>query len=216
MNDYQLTGGARIGLANASYPFAKLKVSQARLEINVSLIGEFIFAPQDVISIEPYSTIPLLGSGIRIIHRIPEYNDRIIFWTFKNPESVIQEIRKTGFLSKNDTAFTEKDKEIIARQKQGGIALKKTFLITAFVLWNGLFLVDLIKIFTGSVAPKTVGYGIKSALGLAFLTALLLLFVKPFQDLALKEGRKIDSLKPALYMILVITGIMFLTVSLVF
>ena len=39
MKQYELTGGARIGRGNATYPFAKLKVTANKLELNASIIG---------------------------------------------------------------------------------------------------------------------------------------------------------------------------------
>jgi len=37
----ELTSGARIGLKNATYPFAKLYVDKSFLKINVTIIGTF-------------------------------------------------------------------------------------------------------------------------------------------------------------------------------
>jgi len=54
MNEnYTLTGGARIGRANATYPFANLFVDKDVLKINSSIVGNLVFKPQDIISIEP-------------------------------------------------------------------------------------------------------------------------------------------------------------------
>ena len=95
---YTLTGGARIGNTNASYPLANLYVDKNILKINASIVGNLLFQPKDVISIETYTLIPIIGQGIKINHRIENYNPKIIFWTFKNPNLVISEIKKTGFL----------------------------------------------------------------------------------------------------------------------
>lgn len=56
---FTLTGGARIGMANASYPFADLYVDNEILKINASIVGNLTFQPKDIISIEPY--IPKLA-----------------------------------------------------------------------------------------------------------------------------------------------------------
>lgn len=98
MNIYQLRGGARIEIFNASYPLAKLIVTRNELKLNVLLLGKFVFKPEDVISIEPSIVIPFVGQGIKINHSVEEYKKKIIFWTFKNPEDVIQNIKNTGLL----------------------------------------------------------------------------------------------------------------------
>lgn len=101
MKDYQLTGGAKIGIVNATFPFAKLKVNKNKLELNISLVGiKYLFQPQDILSIEIYMLFPLIGQGIKINHIVKNYNKKVIFWTFKSPKSVIQNIEKIGFLAK--------------------------------------------------------------------------------------------------------------------
>ena len=51
MVEVKKTGGARIGIANATWPFATLKANKDKLELNVIIIGELIFKPSDIISI---------------------------------------------------------------------------------------------------------------------------------------------------------------------
>ncbi|OPH00359.1 hypothetical protein B2I21_00360, partial [Chryseobacterium mucoviscidosis] len=76
---FSLTGGARIGRANATYPFANLHVEENTLKINASLVGNLIFQPQDIISIKPYSSVPIIGKGIKILHRVDNYNQHVVF-----------------------------------------------------------------------------------------------------------------------------------------
>ena len=42
MNTFEATGGARIGKANATWPFAKIKADKNKLELNASIIGNLI------------------------------------------------------------------------------------------------------------------------------------------------------------------------------
>ena len=72
MKQYKLTDGAKIGMGNATWPLAKLKVSKDRLEINATIIGNLIFQSSNIISIEPYTQIPLLGQGIKINHTVED------------------------------------------------------------------------------------------------------------------------------------------------
>jgi len=75
-----LNGGAHIGWANATWPFAKLNVTSNRLELNTYLLGNFIFQPMDIISIVPYSGASPFKNGIKIIHSVENYNQKIVFW----------------------------------------------------------------------------------------------------------------------------------------
>ena len=54
-------GGARIGMINATWPFATLSVTRNELKLNTSIIGNSSFSPSDIIAIEPYKIIPVLG-----------------------------------------------------------------------------------------------------------------------------------------------------------
>ena len=95
MDEVKETGGARIGMANATWPFATLAVTKDKLVLSASLLGNLIFRPGDIISLEPYSGF--LSSGIKINHRVPGYKEKVIFWTFTNPNSLIKRIERTGF-----------------------------------------------------------------------------------------------------------------------
>jgi len=53
MNQFQLTGGARIGMLHASWPFATLTVTNERLDLNASLIGTYSFTADQLFH-EPY------------------------------------------------------------------------------------------------------------------------------------------------------------------
>lgn len=102
MNEINLKGGARIGMTNASYPLATLKVNQDRLELKAALIGKLTFQAVDIISIEPYILIPFIGQGIKIKHNVASYKKQVIFWTFKNPKMLIKQIEATGFIGEKD------------------------------------------------------------------------------------------------------------------
>lgn len=209
MKTFSLTGGARIGRANATYPFANLYVDENTLKINASLVGNLIFQPQDIISIKPYSSVPFIGKGIKILHRVENYNQHVVFWTMTDPEFVISEIKKTGFLEKTNFPLTEKDLTIVQQQKQGGFPLKPFVKIVVIVVWNALFLYDFIPFFLGNNEKPLFGTGVCTALGLLFTTALLTLISGDFRKLILKEGRTLEDVKKSAIFILLISGIMF-------
>ena len=200
MTQLKLTGGARIGTANATWPFASLKVTKDRLDLNATIVGNLVFRREDIISIVP--DLGFMSSGIRINHRVPKYKDKVIFWTLKNPNKIIQQIRQTGFLENSSSEITPKDSEIIAeRQKQGGFPIKINFAVVVVVIWNILFIMDFLKFATGN-SYGIIGNGALTALGLLFLTCLLILMSKGFRKLALKEGRELKDISRFLYFIM--------------
>ncbi|MFK7774169.1 MAG: hypothetical protein AB8F94_18605 [Saprospiraceae bacterium] len=207
MTKYELTGGARIGMANATWPLAKLKVNQDKLEINATIIGNLVFQPSDIISIEPYTQIPFLGQGIKINHKVEGYNSKVIFWTFKNPKTVIDEIKKTGFFQNQGGKAIVKSQEVLIRQKQGGFPIKKSVAIGTVILWNVLFFSDLLGyVQFGEKVP--FGYGVITALSLVFLSSFLLLVSSRFREITLKEGRGLEDIKMFIYLLLFISGSM--------
>ncbi|WP_294304160.1 hypothetical protein [uncultured Chryseobacterium sp.] len=209
MKTFTLTGGARIGRANATYPFAKLYADENMLKINASLVGNLIFQPQDIISIKPYASVPIIGKGIKILHRVDNYNKHVVFWTMTDPETVIGEIEKTGFLEKTKFPLSEKDLHIIQQQRQGGFPLKPWVKVLFPIVWNFLFLYDFIPFFLGKDEGNPFGFGVYSALGLLFAAALLTLISEGFRKLILKEGKTLDDVKKSAVFILIISGIMF-------
>ena len=90
MSETSYRGGARIGWVNASWPFARLTVSADKLAL--ASLGTYEFSPLQVVSVEPYGSIPLLSSGIRIIHNRADYPEKIIFWCMGNRSRVLAEI----------------------------------------------------------------------------------------------------------------------------
>lgn len=107
MKELTITGGARIGQINTTLPLATLHVTKFQLNLRSSIDGDLIFKTEDIISIEPFYTIPKLIHGIKINHCISEYNNNILFYTFKNPNELINKIFKTGFLQKKDLNYKE-------------------------------------------------------------------------------------------------------------
>lgn len=211
MNEkFTLTGGARIGMANASYPFADLYVDKELLKINASIVGNLMFQPKDIISIEPYTFIPLIGQGIKINHRIENYNPKVIFWTFKDPNSVIVEIKKTGFLQNLNSEISSADLEIMKKQNEGRFPLKKSIAVFFIVAWNLLFLSDFIPFFLkGETEGSSLGIGMNLAVGLLFISSILSIVSEKFRKIILKENRNFDDIKKFSYFIALISGIMF-------
>ncbi len=95
MESIKFRGGAQIGRIRTSWPFVTLTVRKDRLVLKAPLAGNYTFEPKDIVSIEP---IPdLLARGLRIRHRVEAYKEKVDFLTFRDPRSILEEIRKTGF-----------------------------------------------------------------------------------------------------------------------
>lgn len=212
MTQLNLTGGARIGMANATWPFASLKVTKDRLDLNATIVGNLVFKPEDIISIEPYYMIPIIGQGIKINHRIPNYKKEVIFWTFKDPYNVIRQIKQTGFFDNTLTTDRQNDAEIIAeRQKQGGFPVRIPFAIGIVAIWNILFIMDFLSFLKGDSEGIPLGNGATVALAIVFLSCLLTLVSKDFRKIVLKEGRELSDISRFLYFLMFISGVMMIS-----
>ncbi|MEP4546967.1 MAG: hypothetical protein ABJ000_12370 [Saccharospirillum sp.] len=91
-------GGARIDLMNATWPFAKLKVTKTELDLRVTFFGKYVFKPEDVERVEAYGLIPFVGKGVRIHHNVAGYPKKIIFWYLCfSPKEIVHTIKSLGF-----------------------------------------------------------------------------------------------------------------------
>lgn len=209
---FTLTGGARIGNANASFPFAKLDVDKNVLKINASIVGNLVFQAKDIIELKPYKSIPIIGNGIKVIHRIENYSSEVIFWTMKDPNIVLKEIEKTGFLSNTNGVLTQEDLEILKKQGQGSFPIKKSVVVFLVVVWNLLLLWAFVPNF---INPQEKGFpfgiGVNIALGFVLLSSILALVSKSFRKLILKEGRSFEDIKKFVYFIILVTGVLFVS-----
>ena len=91
---FSQTGGVRIGKGlflafNATWPFASLKVGPSDLTLSC-LFQEWLFPKCSI------RRLSRCGGGIRIEHTIKEYNEFIVFWTFRFPW-LQQELEKRGY-----------------------------------------------------------------------------------------------------------------------
>jgi hypothetical protein len=191
-----VTGGVRVGWANASWPLAKLSVSRVKLSISAMMLGTYTFTPDQIVALEPYGSIPLFGRGIRILHSRSDYPEKIVFWCFRRPERLLDEIRAAGFLPQaSETAL----------RSSVGLPVRWTAIIAIVVAWNTLFLLD------GSAPwnpPKIPGPFVILAVALAFVAALALQRSEAVQAWALKPGRSVTEIAPALLVLQLVSGLM--------
>ncbi|HOW84348.1 MAG TPA: hypothetical protein PK573_17420 [Spirochaetota bacterium] len=217
--EFRLTGGARFGMMNASWPFASLKVDGERLEISASIMGRYVFRPGDIVSIEPYGIIPVIGRGIRIKHRVKNYREKVIFWSFKKPEDVIGEIGNTGFVYGPASAGMAPgpDPEMAAeRRRKSGFPVKVPYAVAVVVIWNMLFAFDFIRSAGTGMENMKPGIGVISALVFLLLASALLLVSERFGRLVMKKGRDIGEIKSFLYFIILVSAFMIMSFTCMF
>lgn len=90
-------GGHRLGNFNVTIPLASLQVSKNKLLIR-SPFASAELKTSEVIEIKEVIYFPFIGQGIKIVHNKPDLANNVIFWSMKNPESLIEAIKQTGFL----------------------------------------------------------------------------------------------------------------------
>jgi len=213
MTEVKATGGATIGRANATWPFATLTVTRDKLQLNASIIGKLIFRSDDIISLEPYSFF--MSSGLKINHKVPKYKNHVVFWSFSSPTNLIQKIEQTGFLTNTDPIEKELDQQIAEAQSTGGFPIKTSSAIALVVIWNLFFLIGFKYFFEGSTDGSQARLGVQLSSGLVLLTCILLLTSSPVRQLMLKKGRTIGDIKNFIFFLMFICGLMMLIITLI-
>jgi hypothetical protein len=166
------------------------------------LIGSYSFTPEDVVGVEPYGSMPLFGRGARIVHTRTDYPAKIVFWTFRNPDRVVEDIRHVGFLGRASSATVP---------VRTAMAFRWSAVISFVVAWNVLFLLD------GSVAwkqPKPPGGFVLLALALVFTAAAAAQRSRAVQSWILKPGRSITEVRPILALLQLVSAFLFIGVAL--
>jgi len=208
------TGGIKIGWIRASWPLAKLTVTKDKLELNGGLIGNLVFRPSDVISIEAGGFFAFTGRGLKIIHNVANYYSTAIFITSR-PNALIAQIKEIGFLENKGPLSFDLENEISMYQSTGSFPMKIPMAIAMVVIWNVLFLLDQTKLFHANRSFGIPGAGAQIALAFVFLTFLSLLISQRAREIILRPGRKVSDISTTTYFFMLITGIMFLGFSLI-
>ncbi|SDF39366.1 hypothetical protein SAMN05216464_11742 [Mucilaginibacter pineti] len=209
MYQFEETGGATYGRVNASWPFAKLKVTKDKLELNLSLFGNLQFRPADVTSIVPSSNRSF-SRGIRINHTVKGYKSIVVFKSFTNTAEFLRKIDETGFLANKEPLSVYDDIAITTMQATGGFAMKTSATIAIVAIWNILFLPDIIGLLKtgGKINPLHFFLGAKLALGFMVSLCAALIVSEPVRNLVLKEGRTFNDIKIFVYFLMLITTMM--------
>jgi hypothetical protein len=190
LNDFSITGGARIGWVNASWPFAKLSSNKEKLII--SSLGEYTFEPEQVVSLEKYGFIPFLASGISIKHNRNDYPETVIFWCLGNRENTLAKIKLSGFYPRG---------EIKARAK--GLPIRWSVIIAFVVIWNAIFFLGGAFNLNSSPTIKPI---LILPLILAFAFSCTILKSEQVQSFVLNEGHQIKEIESLLILLQIVSG----------
>lgn len=142
-------GGSRIGSLNLTIPFASLKVTKGKLELNSAGFQNLIFHKQNLINIEEVYFIPIIAQGIKITHNISEYDKNVIFWSFTNPKKIIDSIKNKGLLDKNINTEIKSSLENSTSTKKEKLKVPPIAIISVLVLiiFGGAMIYKSSKIF---------------------------------------------------------------------
>lgn len=216
MGNYELTGGGRVGGSHATFPFVTLRVNYYFLELSLSAGRKYLFLPQDIISIEPIKSIPLIGQGIRINHRVTAYSEDVVFWTFENPHLVINKINQTGLFENTENKITEHILTTIrAEQNSDKSVFKKQVVYGVILLINVAFFADII--FQNINYRNGFGFGFFMMLAVCaiFFGSILVLCSKKIAARILVEGKTSKDMNKYLYRCLLfcILGFFFIVLT---
>jgi hypothetical protein len=189
-------GGGRLGLLTVSWPMASLEITPGFLK--VSAFGSHTFARSEVVSVEPVGRIPLYRRGVRVHHTKNDSPERIEFYMLGSRDALLAEIRAAGF-----------PVGASARPPKRGIPLRVGAIVAAVLIWNGLFLLDLLDLTGRAPArPAIPGPFSAAALALAFAVATLAPHSALLQRLMLREGRHVGEIRGPLRLLQLILGFM--------
>ena len=91
--EFTQIGGVRLDMTNATWPFAKITVSEKNIKLKI-LFKEYSLKKEDVIGLRKYNG--LFSTGLLIEHNKSAYPHHIVFWTF-GFKKLKTNIEKIGF-----------------------------------------------------------------------------------------------------------------------
>ncbi len=188
----EIRGGASISLVNASWPMAVLKADMNRLELNVVILGNYVFYPEQVIAIEKYSSI--MGSGVRIRHNVPEYPAQILFSASGGVDKVITQIAETGF---KPSAPPESE------LKRSAMPVQWVAVIAIAALWARLcYLAG-----EQNSGQNPVNWRHIIPLASMFISALATSISPVVQSWVMKPGRSVNEIRPWLNLLMLVASL---------
>ncbi len=177
---------------NATWPFAVLFVHEEVLTVSVAVLGRYTFRRDQIVAIEPYTVIPVLGWGVRIEHTVAEYPKHIVFGCLGPPRWLINRIHGTGFIPE-----AQPDETLTTR----GMAVRWQALVLSIGLYCALLSLDWLR--SPEEHPGSLSF---LAVSLLFLGTTGMRCSLSLQKLVLKPGRTVSEIKHWLALLAAISG----------
>jgi len=181
---FSVTGVARIGWVNATWPLARLSVGDGALTVTALLLGTYTFTPDEVVALEAFQSF---GYGI---------------WCLKNPAGILADIERAGFKPRAPRS---------SQPNRDGIPVRWTSVAAVVVLWNMLFLLDGA---VPRNPPKLPGAFEILAFGILCAGSFALERVPAVQTWLMKPGRPVSEIAPAVNLVKVISAFLLIACSL--
>lgn len=190
--------GTQVGFLRARWPVAKLTADSTQLTL--SGFGTYTFSTSDVVALEPYDSIPFLGTGreIRVRHNRSDYPERVVFWRRGNREEMLAELADVGFCPKGRPG----------QARPSEFPVRWSVLLAVGVLWSTLLLLDIFR--HGIPDLKAMPLGPFSILALAMLfgVASAIRMSIRVQNLVMREGHSFVEIKNILPLTQFVSGMM--------
>ena len=197
MRDLSVTGGARVGLMNASWPLARLTADADRLTVSVFMLGKYEFTAKQIAALEPCGSTPLFGRGIRLRHNRPDYPERIEFWTMAGRDRLLERIHAAGFGAAGPAST------VISGR---GFPLRWSAVVILLLAWNLPFLIDHLAAGNLWSAPGMISV---IPVGGAFAFSWAALHSRRLQNFLLRDGRPVSEIRQALLLLRFVSGLIF-------
>ena len=160
-------------------------------------MGTYSFSRAQVVSVERYGWIPLIGEGIRITHSVADYPQKIVFWC--QPTSVLTSLTAIGFSPDHTSS------EMPNRQSPRGFPLRWTPLIILVVIWNLLIGFEMVTHSNRTPLPGPLSL---VALWIVFGFSVAVIRFPNVQNILLKPNRSFGEVKPIFLLVATVSGIM--------
>jgi hypothetical protein len=193
-------GGAHIGKINASWPFASLSAGPDGLTLRVLFFGAYAFRPEEVVKVERYTILPIVGWGVRIHHLKADYPEKMIFWCLGSPDSVLRGIESAGFQPKSPPGIVPSLRTSPVRW---------VTIVLGIILWNALIGFDLWQ-------TRRPGLGAFVALSLVFFGSTAVWWLLPVRWAVMKPGRSPQEIRHWLNLLTLVSGFMLAVFGLMF
>lgn len=209
MANIKYIGGVRLDDWNATFPFASIEFNKFFLRLKLKFGGEFTFNSNNLIKLEKVGFTPI-SQGIRIHHKSADYPEKVIFWTLRNPNTIIKEIEDNIYIPSDqdtDLSTIKFDQENIYHSK----LFKAGFLRIVSLFWGIPLNITLILFYVGGKFPKIL---IEWVLIITSLFSALSLLNPNVSKLIIRKNTSLPILKKRMKVLLLVCIVLYIILEL--